>query len=96
MKRKFIVNTVEDTMIEEFVVLVPEGVNEKEAVANIEKAAKYATVTDCDDAADWDEHFDEMVYQRKEYGEAEAFKYYLCECCGYSVEPIIYDFSFEW
>lgn len=43
----------------------------------------------------YDEHFEKML-EVEETHRLEIFEYYIKECMGWKIEPIVYDFEFEW
>lgn len=100
----FIVQSSEEELGEElFKVTVPENEPREKVFINMNMAAKYAEPGIEDEyekneegIAALDEHYPEMMEYARELCGLERFNLYLTEFCGYKVEAIEYDFSYEW
>jgi hypothetical protein len=77
-------------------VRVPAYVTEESLKAKLEMAAKYSTITDCDTEEEYDEHFEEMFNFREQTNGEETFNYYIEKVCGWKIEPLEFDFTYEW
>ena len=98
---KYIVKVYEEECGDEYLeVFVPLGTPKSEVMKNFKMAAKYACLFDFDEEydnrGDYDEHLDDMLDIRHDFGGEYAFGYYLERFCGYSVVGLECDFEFEW
>lgn len=75
---------------------VPLYVTEENLKAKLEMAAKYSLITDCDTEEDYDEHFEEMLNVRENNNGADTFNYYIQNVCRWNIEPLKFDFEYEW
>jgi hypothetical protein len=45
---------------------------------------------------EYDEHFEEMLNFREQTNGEETFNYYIEKVCGWKIEPLEFDFTYEW
>lgn len=95
--KEIIVKSVEEECPDAYWrVKVPLYVMEENIKARLNMAAKYSVITDCDNEEDFDEHFEEMLNFRENSNGEETFNYYIEKVCGWKIEPLKIDFSYEW
>ena len=77
-------------------VTVPDYVSKENVMEKFKMAAKYSTITDCDTEEDYDENFEEMLNFREQSNGECTFNYYIENVCGWKIEPLNFDFVYEW
>ena len=95
--KEVIVKSVEEECYEAYwLIKVPVHVSEEGLKEKLEMAAKYSTISDCDEEEGYDEHFEEMLNFREQSNGEQTFNHYIKKVCGYDIEPLKIDFVYEW